>query len=216
MLGTVKGKLESSGNSEWLGKVLAAVLVAGSSCGFALDPSLDIRQYAHTSWKVRDGFVKGPINAIAQTPDGYLWLGTEFGLLRFDGVRPVPWQLAPDQKLPSNYIRSVLAARDGTLWIGTEKGLASWKDGKLTLVVEDVPNTNGLAFSPDEKTLYVNGSFDRYVKAYDVKPDDTVANGRMLIDMQGNYPAWTAHARRLEDRRAVQSALAQESISLWG
>jgi glutathione S-transferase len=38
---------------------------------------------------------------------------------------------------------------------------------------------------------------------------------RMLIDMQGSYPAWTAHARRLEDRRAVQSALAQEGISLW-
>ena len=58
-----------------------------------------------------------------------------------------------------------------------------WKDGKVTLVVKDVPNTNGLAFSPDEKILYVNGSFDRYVKAYDVKPDDTVGNGRMLIDM---------------------------------
>jgi gluconolactonase len=58
-----------------------------------------------------------------------------------------------------------------------------WKDGKLTLVVKDVPNTNGLAFSPDEKILYVNGSFDRYVKAYDVKSDDTVASGRMLIDM---------------------------------
>ncbi len=58
-----------------------------------------------------------------------------------------------------------------------------WKDGKLTLVVKDVPNTNGLAFSPDEKILYVNGSFDRYVKAYDVNPDDTVGNGRMLIDM---------------------------------
>ena len=62
-------------------------------------------------------------------------------------------------------------------------GVYMWKDGKLTLVVKDVPNTNGLAFSPDEKTLYVNGSFDRYVKAYDVKADDTVANGRMLIDM---------------------------------
>ncbi len=62
-------------------------------------------------------------------------------------------------------------------------GVYMWKDGKLTLVVKDVPNTNGLAFSPDEKILYVNGSFDRYVKAYDVKADGTVTNGRMLIDM---------------------------------
>jgi ligand-binding sensor domain-containing protein len=52
---------------------------------FALDPSLDVSQYAHTSWKIRDGFVRGTIRAIAQTTDGVIWLGTEFGLLRFDG-----------------------------------------------------------------------------------------------------------------------------------
>ena len=61
-----------------------------------------------------------------------------------------------------------------------------WKDGKLSLLIQDIPNTNGLAFSPDEKLLYVNGSADRYVKASDVKPDDTLANGRMLIDMNSD------------------------------
>jgi signal transduction histidine kinase/ligand-binding sensor domain-containing protein len=101
-------------------------------CAFALNPALDVSQYAHTAWKIRDGFPKGLINSIAQTPDGYLWLGTEFGLLRFDGVRHVPWQPPGDQNLPSNFIMSLLAARDGTLWIGTDKGLASWKDGRLT------------------------------------------------------------------------------------
>jgi len=59
-----------------------------------------------------------------------------------------------------------------------------WKDGKLSLLIRDIPNTNGLAFSPDEKILYVNGSRDRYVKAYEVKSDDTLGNGRMLIDMK--------------------------------
>ena len=52
----------------------------------ALDPSLDVSQYAHTAWTVRDGFSVGAIFAMAQTPDGYLWLGSEFGLFRFDGV----------------------------------------------------------------------------------------------------------------------------------
>ena len=108
------------------------VAVACCPCVFALNPSLDVSQYAHTSWKIRDGFTKGKINAIAQPPDGYLWLGTDFGLLRFDGVRATPWQPPADQHLPSNTIRSLLAARDGVLWIGTTKGLASWKDGKLT------------------------------------------------------------------------------------
>jgi hypothetical protein len=111
--------------------VLACVLFAWCPCAFALNPALDVSQYAHTAWRIRDGFTKGIIKAIAQTPDGYLWLGTEFGLLRFDGVRNVPWQPPPDQPLPDNFIWSLLVARDGTLWIGTSKGLASWKDGKL-------------------------------------------------------------------------------------
>lgn len=114
------------------GIVLACILLAWCPSALALNPSLDIRQYAHTSWKLRDGFTKGQIISIAQTPDGYLWLGTEFGLLRFDGVRNTPWQPPADQHLPSSYITSLLGARDGTLWIGALKGLASWKDGKLT------------------------------------------------------------------------------------
>jgi len=110
----------------------ALVLLTCCTCAFALNPDLDVSQYAHKSWTVREGFFKSAIHGIAQTPDGYLWLGTEFGLLRFDGVKNAEWQPPPGQHLPSNYIRGILAARDGTLWIGTTKGLASWKGGKLT------------------------------------------------------------------------------------
>jgi signal transduction histidine kinase/ligand-binding sensor domain-containing protein len=114
-----------------LGLLLLSILF-GCPSASALDPRLDISQYAHTSWRIRDGFTKGIINSIAQTPDGYLWLGTEFGLYLFDGVRAVTWQPPLGQSLASSDIRVLLAARDGTLWIGTAKGLASWKDGKLT------------------------------------------------------------------------------------
>ena len=63
------------------------------------------------------------------------------GLLRFDGVRYIPWQPPAGQSLPSNWIYSLVAARDGRLWIGTVKGLASWKDRKLTnyAVIADNP-----------------------------------------------------------------------------
>ena len=77
-----------------------AALVCGQTA-FALDPSLDISQYAHTAWTVRDGFSVGTIFAMAQTPDGYLWLGSEFGLFRFDGIHAVPWQPPAGQHLPS-------------------------------------------------------------------------------------------------------------------
>ena len=108
------------------------LLLACCPCASALDPSLDINQYAHTAWRIREGFAAGTVQQIAQTPDGYLWLATESGLLRFDGIRTVPWEPPPGEHLPSNEIRGLLAARDGTLWIGTGKGLTSWKDGKLT------------------------------------------------------------------------------------
>src|SRR5215208_4211843 len=111
------------------GLVIAYLLLAWCPSAFALNPALDISQYAHTSWRMRDGFPKGEISSIAQTPDGYLWIGTEFGLFRFDGVNHLQWR---PQELPSNWIFNLLVTRDGTLWIGTEKGLVSWKDGKLT------------------------------------------------------------------------------------
>src|SRR5580658_8371351 len=117
--------------------ILPAVLFAGvvlmcSPCADALDPALDVNQYGHTSWKSREGYFQHFVGAITQTPDGYLWVGTSSGLLRFDGVRTVPWQPPANQPLPSTHISSLLAGRDGTLWVGTWEGLASWNDGKLT------------------------------------------------------------------------------------
>ena len=111
---------------------LSFVVLAWCASAFALNPDLDISQYAHTAWRVRDGFAKGAILSIAQTPDGYLWLGTEFGLLRFDGVRAVPWHPPGGEQLPSNYISALLVAHDGTLWIGTLSGLASWRNSTFT------------------------------------------------------------------------------------
>ena len=120
------------GKAQTKAVVCLLILLTTSACALELDPSLDISQYAHTAWKVREGFTRGTIFSMAQTPDGYLWLGTEFGLVRFDGVQAVPWQPPNGEQLPSNFVQELLVARDGTLWIGTDKGLASWKDGEFT------------------------------------------------------------------------------------
>jgi signal transduction histidine kinase/ligand-binding sensor domain-containing protein len=110
-------------------------LLLGATPVLALDPSLDISQYAHATWTSRDGFSVGAIFAMAQTPDGYLWLGSEFGLYRFDGIHAVPWQPPAGQQLP-NKPYALLVTRDGTLWIGTFEGLVSWNGGKLTYYPE--------------------------------------------------------------------------------
>jgi signal transduction histidine kinase/ligand-binding sensor domain-containing protein len=133
-------------------------LPAWSIVAFALNPSLKITQYGHHAWTIRDGFFQSAIRSIAQTPDGYLWLGTELGLLRFDGVRAVPWQPPAGQSLPSNFVQTVLAARDGRLWIATAKGLASWKDGKLTRYPELAEAIRPL-FEDREGTIWV-GTFE--------------------------------------------------------
>jgi len=137
--------------------ITLAVLLACCPWAFGLDPSLDINQYAHTAWKVRDGFPKGIVQSIAQTPDGYLWLGTESGLLRFDGVRAVAWQPPPEQHLPSDYVARLLAARDGTLWIGTFKGLASWKNGKVTQYSELAGLAVNALFEDRDGTVWAGG-----------------------------------------------------------
>ena len=111
---------------------MAAVsLLFASAPLLALNPSLAVSQYAHTAWTVRDGFSLGNVYAMAQTPDGYLWLGTEFGLFRFDGVRFLPWQPPAGQQLPDKNINSLLVTRDGSLWIGTFGGLVILRDGRL-------------------------------------------------------------------------------------
>ncbi len=98
----------------------------------ALDTSRQISQYGHTAWRIEDGVFAGSPNVMAQTTDGYLWIGTQAGLIHFDGVRFVSWQPPQGIELPSSRINSLLGARDGSLWIGTSMGLARWRNGNLT------------------------------------------------------------------------------------
>ena len=98
----------------------------------AVDPNKHISQYAHTAWRIQDGIFTGAPNAITQTVDGYLWIGTQTGLVRFDGVRFVPWTPPEGKRLFSaKSIFSLLGGGDGSLWIGTGTNLAHFKDGDL-------------------------------------------------------------------------------------
>jgi len=108
---------------------LASLASVVATTAATTTPTMDISQLSHAAWTSGDGFANGAIHNIAQTPDGYLWLATEFGLFRFDGVRTTPWPT--DQPIDIE-VPSLIAARDGTLWIGMTRGLASWKDGRLT------------------------------------------------------------------------------------
>jgi ligand-binding sensor domain-containing protein len=81
----------------------------------ALDPDRRISQYAHTAWRVADGVFAAAPTAITQTTDGYVWIGTLGGLLRFDGVRFVPWTPPTGEHLPATAVISLLGAAGGSL-----------------------------------------------------------------------------------------------------
>ena len=198
------------GHSVWLGWLLSAPLLVCTHGAKALNPQLDISQYAHTAWKVSDGFTPGAILAIAQTPDGYLWLGTEFGLYQFDGVHTVSWRPPAGQDLPALPVHSLLAARDGTLWIGTDKGIASWKDGKLTHYSDLDGETIHSLLEDREGTIWSAGE-----KAF--SPATICAITRSIVHCYGKDgklgAGWIASL--YEDRKGDLWAIGKNGVWRW-
>ena len=110
---------------------VSLVLASSLDLALALDPHTRISQYSHTAWRVQDGVFEAAPNAVTQTADGYIWIGTGAGLLKYDGARFETWTPPQGKSLPDPNIISLLGASDGTLWIGTARGLVSWKNNDL-------------------------------------------------------------------------------------
>ena len=114
--------------------LLATVLPAHAQPAPAtLDPSRSMSQYAHRVWQAEDGLPQSSVGAITQTRDGYLWLGTQQGLARFDGVTFEVFDRANTPALKNDWIKALLEGRDGALWIGTGGGgLVRFHEGTWT------------------------------------------------------------------------------------
>lgn len=98
----------------------------------ALDPQRQVAQFHHTAWTVKEG-APGQITALAQTTDGYLWLATQVGLFRFDGVQFERYAPTDGQAFPATSIATLHATADGGLWIGFRYGVVSFlRDDRLT------------------------------------------------------------------------------------
>ena len=112
-------------------RVLLCLTIFSSGSLSALDPSKRISQYSRSSWQITEGLPQETVRAIAQTEDGFLWVGTEAGLVKFDGARMQVFNRRSDPDIFRNsHIYALETAPDGTLWIGTNGGgLASLKQG---------------------------------------------------------------------------------------
>jgi ligand-binding sensor domain-containing protein/signal transduction histidine kinase len=102
---------------------------------YAIDPNRAMSQYVRNHWGTESGFPKGPVYSITQTKDGYLWIGTEAGLVRFDGVK---FQLVKDASA-SFAIKSVLGLMpddEGALWVRLHRPtLLRFQNGKFENVM---------------------------------------------------------------------------------
>jgi ligand-binding sensor domain-containing protein/signal transduction histidine kinase len=114
----------------WLGVLC---LLLSVQVAHALDPQRQIAQFHHTAWTVKEG-APGQVTALAQTIDGYLWLATQVGLFRFDGVQFERYDPPGAQAFPATSISTLYATADGGLWIGFRYGAVSFlhDDGRLT------------------------------------------------------------------------------------
>ena len=114
--------------------ILILLLLPGiGGSGLALDSDRELSQFGHEVWLTENGLPQNTVHAIAQTANGYIWIGTEEGLARFDGVRFTVFDKQNTAQLKSNYIRTLLADRQGALWIGTAEGLVRLLNGTFTL-----------------------------------------------------------------------------------
>jgi signal transduction histidine kinase len=103
--------------------------VAGVLTSSALEPTTPLAEFGRQSWAIENGLPQNSVHALVQTRDGFIWLGTEAGLVRFDGISFLVLDQNSRPAIPSGDIRSLIETPDGTLWVGTAEGLARWKDG---------------------------------------------------------------------------------------
>ena len=100
---------------------------------FALDPAKALTQYVHQVWQIDEGLPQTTVRVIVQTQDGYLWMGTEEGLARFDGVRFQVFDKSNTAAFDTgDSIEALFEDRAGNLWIGTAGGsLVRYSDGQF-------------------------------------------------------------------------------------
>ena len=114
----------------WLCLTQVAALCAFG--GAAVPVAQPLERYTARVWQTKDGLPQETVQAVAQTQDGFLWIGTTGGLLRFDGSRFVTFDRGNTPAFRENSVFTLMMADDGTLWIGTDGGgLIRMKDGEF-------------------------------------------------------------------------------------
>lgn len=219
----------------------AGLLLAQPRQVGALDPTRALTQYAMNHWLAENGLPQSSVYAICQTRDGYLWLGTEEGLARFDGVAFTVFDKRTVPELHSNHILTLYEDRRGSLWIGTKDGgLTRLAGGRFTTftTVDGLPSNTVWTVTEDRSGVLwagtrrgglarLDGARFRAFGRRDGLASDTVIT--LLADPDGSL--WVGTAQGLQrwrgdgpqdfaqsaaiPRGPVQALLYSRDGSLW-
>ena len=158
--------------------VLLVVFLSGAEKGFAVEKT-DQSPFRIRHWTTENGLPQDRISCLQQTRDGYLWIGTWFGLVRFDGVKFTVFKEENKREnipgLRTECINDLTEDKEGTLWIATKQGIISNRNGKFQnlrgpaqIIDQKVwrvrpAKTGGIWFSTDDSvTRYKNGTFSSF------------------------------------------------------
>jgi ligand-binding sensor domain-containing protein/signal transduction histidine kinase len=176
------------------------ILATAMPDAMALDPAEPPANYIAVHWGTEDGLPHNQVRCIFQTRDGYLWVGTQQGLARFDGLTFTVFNQHNTPTLPHNLITSFAQTPDGSLWIGTSSGLARYQNGRFTAYGRTnglkADTVNSLCVAPDG-SLWIGGraGITRWVDGKFVNDIDTSAYdmlGLRFIGVDRHKAIWLA------------------------
>jgi ligand-binding sensor domain-containing protein len=188
----------------WVRRLIWPVLCAAALLAFpalALSPERPLEGYAHRVWHAEDGLPEETVQAFAQTPDHFLWIGTTGGLVRFDGAQFVVFNRENTRAFHENSVFCLFTAHDGGLWIGTEGGgLVRYKNGVFRAWSAKDRLTNGYV-----RAVYEDTSHDVWVGTDDgffrVRNDTVVR-----MDGRAGVPLSSVHAIHQDRARLLAGA----------
>ncbi|WP_376696661.1 diguanylate cyclase [Wenzhouxiangella sp. EGI_FJ10305] len=109
---------------------LSLAALAGSQA-FALAPDKAFHQYVKDTWSIEEGLPQISVEALVQGPEGYIWVGTQAGVARFDGVRFTVFDPGTSPEMPGMFVQALFVDSQDRIWTGTYKGAAVYRDGEF-------------------------------------------------------------------------------------
>jgi signal transduction histidine kinase/ligand-binding sensor domain-containing protein len=163
-----------------------------------------------TNWRNEDGLPHSIVNSVIQTRDGYLWIGTYVGLVRFDGVRFVHYTPSTIPELGDGRVANLFEGRDGTLWIALESGrLLAWKNGAVR-----VHPTDGDAPLAPVATLLEDAGGIIWLQTFSGQFGRLTANGVELLANTGEA-AWRSSRTLMLDANQQLWANTSGGLKIW-